>query len=73
MVLFFYGVLYISDTLNLSDELRSTYKPTEALKYCLNLIFFTGLVCFMSVVANIYLVGTMRSFNTELKKKEQYR
>lgn len=73
VVLFFYGMLYISDTSHLMDELRSTYKPTEALKYSLNLIFFTGLVCFMSIVANIYLIGTMRTFNTELQKKEQYR
>lgn len=72
VVLFFYGLLYISDTSHLMNQLRAIYKPTEALNYSSNLIFFTGIVCFMSVVANIYLVGTMRSFNNELKKKEQY-
>lgn len=71
--LFFYGSLYIGDTLNLMEELKSTYKPNGSLKYCINLIFSIGLVCFISIVANIYLVGRMRTFNSEIKQKESYR
>lgn len=71
--LFFYGSLYISDTLNLMGELKANYKHNGSLNYFINLISSIGLVCFLSIVANIYLIGSMRTFNNEIKEKESYR
>lgn len=70
--LFIYGYLYITDTSIFMDELRKTYKPREALEYCLNLNIAIGLVCFLSVMANIYLIGTMKSLKKELETKKMY-
>lgn len=66
--LFLYGILYLTNTSHLLDELRSSYRSEHQLvTSSINLMVTITLIMCLSFAANIYLLITMRIIKKDIK------